>query len=205
MNNDRKNNRNSVSKRGLAPTGITGRVRRKTSETSDTTVSEANAATDQLSPDPANAVCQSCGGDLLFVDENRFCPKCNTQNNREFAESLSKMVSLTPGDLPQFIDCPGASVYDEQTGDVIEGADFIELDNESYEVKLVERAVFPPGHHGKRMIKPEHFGKIRRCQSCQDYTVRLRRKEGVDFCVPSTKYPNRKKLKTIEFVTHIHR
>ncbi|MDH4034406.1 MAG: hypothetical protein OEV80_11475, partial [candidate division Zixibacteria bacterium] len=51
-------------------------------------------------------------------------------------------------------------------------------------------------------IKREALGSIRRCQACQDYTVRMRRKEGADFCIPSSKFPHRKTLKSVHHVSY---
>ena len=68
--------------------------------------------------------------------------------------------------------------------------------------EIVDHAVYAPTHNKKRRIKKEALGKIRRCQGCQDYTVRMRRREGPDFFVPSYKHPGRKKLKTVEYVTY---
>ena len=147
-------------------------------------------------------VCVGCGGPLLFVDETRLCPKCNSAASHELTAVLSQTLVIPNGEDRQLIECPGASLYDEVTGRVIEGADFVEHEAGVYEVKLVKHAVFPPGHRRKRMITREAFGKIRRCRFCQDYTVRMRRKEGVDFCVPSRKFPHRKKLKPVDFVSH---
>jgi hypothetical protein len=61
--------------------------------------------------------------------------------------------------------------------------------------------VYAPTHSRRRRIKAEAFGKIRRCAACQDLTVRLRRREGPDFFIPSSKHPGRKKLKSVTYRT----
>ncbi|MFQ5606470.1 MAG: hypothetical protein ACE5GA_00880 [Candidatus Zixiibacteriota bacterium] len=146
--------------------------------------------------------CASCGAPLLFLDETRLCGKCNTEETIELSTALSGQVNRPTGEVSQFIECPGATIYDEKTGQVAEGADFIEYDDGSYEAKIVKRPHFPPGHRRRRMVTGDAFGKIRRCQACQDYTVRLRRKEGVDFCIPSSKFPRRTKLKSVDHISH---
>ncbi|HSG98934.1 MAG TPA: hypothetical protein VLB27_02725 [candidate division Zixibacteria bacterium] len=171
-----------------APQGKRGRVRRRDEESRQ--------------PEAPAEVCVACGGPLLFLDEVRLCPKCNSAASHELAAALSNTLVIPGDDEQQFIDCPGATLYDERSGLVVEGADFVEHDAGVYEVKLVKRAIFPPGHCRKRVVKREAFGKIRRCQACQDYTVRMRRREGPDFCVPSKKFPHRKKLKPVDFVSH---
>ena len=52
---------------------------------------------------------------------------------------------------------------------------------------------------GESMAEGEAMGDS--LASCQDYTVRMRRKEGPDFYIPSHKHPNRKKLKSVQHTT----
>lgn len=178
-------------KRNGVPHGKAGRVRR------------ATAKQEHVETKPVEDVCIGCGGPLLFTDEARLCPKCNTERTHELAAAIASGTIYTPNDEDQrFIECPGSSIYDESTGAVIEGADFIEREQGAYEVRIIKHGIYPPGHRSKRLVSQEQFGKIRRCQACQDYTVRLRRKEGVDFCVPSRKFPHRTKLKSVDIVSH---
>ncbi len=199
--------------KGAIPTGKRGRVRKRVAadsanEISDNTVS-AKSSESQAS---VSSVCVSCGGELLFVDEARLCPKCNTEASITMIKELSA-VALERAELDSgFIECPGATLFDEKTGEPIEGAvfgdDSVEPSSakdgagESYTVKHVKWPVFPPGHKKRRMIPTESYGKIRRCRACQDYTVRMRRREGADFCAPSSKFPNRKRLKSVDLVSH---
>lgn len=201
------------------PNGKTGRVRKKASAAGATKAAGAasalgaksdlsNSLTDtpaQLSIEPQDQhadFCISCGLPLIFLDEAKLCGRCNSEQTIELASALSGQLNIPNGDERQFIECPGASLYDDKTGLVSEGADFIEHDDGSYEARIVKRPHFPPGHCRRRLVSREKFGKIRRCQACQDYTVRLKRKEGVDFCIPSAKFPRRTKLKSIDIVSH---
>lgn len=186
----------SVSKgAGAIPNGKAGRVRRKS----------APAENSAQTPEQVSEVCINCGGPLLFVEETRLCGKCNTAETHEMVAALHSAIYRPEDSETQFVECPGASVLDEKTGQVVEGAVFVDHEDGSYEVKIIKRKVFPPSHRKRRMVKREAFGKIRRCQACQDYTVRLRRKEGVDFCVPSKNHPHRKKLKSVDFISHSER
>ncbi len=176
------------------PNGHKGRVRRKSN--SDEILRDR-----EVQADLAN-VCINCGGELLFVEETRLCPKCNSESSISMIRELS-MVVMTPAEMDRgFIECPGATLFDPKTREPIEGAVFGEDTNDGYSVKHVKWPVFPPGHKKRRMIPTEAYGKIRRCRACQDYTVRMRRKEGADFCAPSSKFPHRKRLKSIDFVGH---
>lgn len=188
------NSKNKASKPACAiPNTKGGRVRRK---------ADASVQPDQVKLEKS---CINCGGPLLFVDETRVCAKCNTAETHELAAALHSVTYHPEDSDTQFVECPGASVLDPKTGLVIEGAEFIDHEDGSYEVKILKRQVFPPAHRKRRMVKREAFGKIRRCQACQDYTVRLRRREGVDFCVPSKNHPHRKQLKPVDFISHTER
>ncbi|MEW5994038.1 MAG: hypothetical protein AB1744_06545 [Candidatus Zixiibacteriota bacterium] len=82
---------------------------------------------------------------------------------------------------------------------------WLDPDDPSAGYEIVKHPVYAPNHTKRRRIKREVLGKIRRCQACQDYTVRMRRKEGPDFFIPSSKYPGRKKLKSVHHVTRAPR
>jgi hypothetical protein len=97
-----------------------------------------------------------------------------------------------------FIECPGASVYEEGTRNVIAGVEFVDDAHPEKGYRVVDQQVFAPEHRKRRLIKKEHRSSIRRCQACQDLTVRLIRREGVDFFIPSPKHPRKTKLKSIE-------
>lgn len=97
-----------------------------------------------------------------------------------------------------FIECPGATVYEEGTKNVIGGAEFIDDGDPQKGYRIVGQPIFAPEHKSRRLVKKEHLNAIRRCQACQDLTVRLIRREGVDFFIPSPKHPRKTKLKSIE-------
>ena len=192
------------------PKGKAGRVRKKAA--SGTNASGAKLDVSDTQPDASQTAldvieqnsdfCVGCGSPLIFLDETKLCSRCNSEQTIELAATLSGQMNTPDGEDQQFIECPGASLYDEKTGLVSEGADFIEHENGAYEARIIKRPHFPPGHHRRRLVPRDAFGKIRRCQACQDYTVRLKRKEGVDFCVPSAKFPRRTKLKSVDIVSH---
>lgn len=93
------------------------------------------------------------------------------------------------------IECPGASLYDPVTDQVIAGVEFSDNEDACKGYRIIDRPIYAPNHKPKRRIKLSAQGKIRRCQACQDYTVRMRRREGPDFFIPSHKHPGRTKLK----------
>lgn len=185
-------------RRPAIPQGHKGRVRRKANENPalSSEESRSNASEDRAS------VCLSCGGELLFVDETRLCPKCNSESSISIIKELSAVI-MAPAELDRgFIECPGATLFDEATGEPLEGAVFEDDINGGYAVKHLKWPVFPPGHKKRRLIPTEAYGKIRRCRACQDYTVRMCRKEGADFCAPSARFPRRKHLKSVDLVSH---
>ena len=179
----------------LAPTGRKGKVRRKS---------------DSASSDSLTKHCVNCGAELTIIDNVPICSSCNTPEVVALATGITRIgvaavdAILQMDDGTTMIECPGATRYDEVTGEVTEGAEFVDLADGSYQVRVVLRHIFPPNHCKRRVLSPEARGKIRRCQACQDYTVRIRRREGVDFCVPSRKFPHRTKLRTVDdSISHV--
>lgn len=141
--------------------------------------------------------CIHCGRQLVQKGGIWLCHNCNSRD-LEFARIF---IEEKEDDGYVFIECPGATLYEEGTDDVIAGVRFLDEDpQKGYEI--VGHPVYAPTHTKRRRIKQEALGKIRRCQGCQDYTVRMRRREGPDFFVPSVKHPKRKKLKSVEYVTY---
>ena len=173
-----------------------GRVRRKPAEVDIAKTAALTVDAELLD------LCVSCGAKLIFESRTRLCTKCNTPETKSYLVTLGKALGDIDQHEPIVIECPGASICDSETGMVNEGAEFIDKPDGSYEVKIVSRPVYPPGHTRKKLISPEIFGRVRRCQACQDYTVRQMRREGPDFCAPSSKFPNRTKLKTVTDVSH---
>jgi len=97
-----------------------------------------------------------------------------------------------------FIECPGATIYEPGTRNVICGARFIDDNDPSKGFEIVDKPVYAPGHVRRRIIKKDHANSIRRCQACQDLTVRMMRREGPDMCIPSSRFPRRQRLKSVE-------
>ena len=142
--------------------------------------------------------CINCGRELILHGGVWLCLQCNS-------DEVPSLLVLTDDKAPDdyvFIECPGATLYQPGTNNVIAGVKFIDNDDPFKGFKIIGEPVFAPTHRKKRLIKREALGKIRRCQGCQDYTVRMRRKEGVDFFIPSPKHPNRKKLKSVTHYSH---
>ncbi len=140
--------------------------------------------------------CINCGQTLVVRNGVAVCPHCNSQdieNSQVFLESLD--------DEYVFIECPGATLYENGTNKVVAGAEFLDDNNPEKGYRIVKHAVYAPTHTRRRRIKRDAVGRIRRCQGCQDYTIRMRRPEGPDFYIPSNKHPNRKKLKTGNYRT----
>ena len=72
------------------------------------------------------------------------------------------------------IECPGATLYDVESGAVLQGVKWrdAELISQGYDV--VGQPLYAPNHTARRLIDAAQVGKITRCQACQDYTVRMR-------------------------------
>ncbi len=142
--------------------------------------------------------CVNCGKRLIKQGGAWLCVQCNSR------DIDATQIFLEDGEDRDhvFIDCPGASLYEPGTNQVVEGVEFYDNDDPCKGYRMIGQAVYAPNHRRRRRIKREALGKIRRCQACQDYTVRMRRPEGRDFFIPSSRHPGRKKLKAVEHVTY---
>ena len=87
------------------------------------------------------------------------------------------------------IECPGATLYHSGTDKVSAGVRFFDPDKPSSGYEIVDKPVFGPKHVSRRWVKKQDIHLIRRCQSCQDHTIRMRRKEGPNLYIPSRRHP----------------
>ena len=145
--------------------------------------------------------CINCHSPLIERHGVLVCLKCNPEQ-LEYSQIFEDRPAASGVEEKEddyiFIDCPGATLYQPGTDIVVAGVKFHDEKDPSKGFTIVKEPVFAPTHHKHRRIKSEALGKIRRCQGCQDYTVRMRRPEGPDFYIPSHKHPGRTKLKTVE-------
>jgi hypothetical protein len=137
--------------------------------------------------------CINCGQRLLQRGDLLLCPSCNSA---DLVDQPFLSFETCEAEDFVYIECPGATLYEPGTTDVIQGVEFDER-NAAGSYRIVGHAIYAPTHTKRRRIKREALGKIRRCQGCQDLTVRMRRKEGPDFFIPSRKFPRRTKLKSV--------
>ncbi len=121
------------------------------------------------------------------------CPKLPQTN----IENPFKDQDVDNGDKV-FIECPGATIYQPGTKRIIAGINFIDENDPDKGYEIIGNQVFAPEHKKRRLIKKEHLGSIRRCQACQDLTVRMIRREGPDFFIPNPRHPHKKQLKSID-------
>lgn len=126
-------------------------------------------------------VCIDCNSDLLAV---------------------SQIFTEAADDDYVVIECPGATLYKDGTNEIEAGARFIDENDPTKGYEIVRHPVYAPTHEKKRRIKAEALGHVRRCRGCQDLTVRMRRREGPDFCIPSSKHPGRTRLKAANYRTY---
>lgn len=141
--------------------------------------------------------CINCGQPLALRHGTPFCRQCNSEELSEASVFLEQ-----PSDDQVFIECPGATLYAPGTNEVIAGVSFHDRNDPFKGFKIIGDPVYAPNHKRRRRIKREALGRITRCQACQDYTIRMRRKEGPDFFIPSPKHPHRKKLKSVKHLSY---
>ncbi len=137
--------------------------------------------------------CINCHRELVQRNGTWICQQCNTQLDAV----LDGVIEGVESDEYVFIECPGATLYEPGTNNVIRGVKFVNENDPFMGHRIIVDPVYAPTHTKRRRIKREALGKIRRCQGCQDYTIRMRRPEGPDFYIPSHKHPGRTKLKSV--------
>lgn len=142
--------------------------------------------------------CINCGRPLYRQQGIWLCVKCNSRD----IDAARIFIEEKESDDSVFIECPGATLYEPGTHNVLAGVKFHDNDDPFKGYKIIDKPVYAPNHTRRRRIKREALGRIRRCQACQDYTVRMQRKEGPDFFIPSSKFPHRTKLKSVEHVSY---
>jgi len=142
--------------------------------------------------------CINCKRELVRHKGVYVCINCNPGA----IDTSAMFVDDLESDNHMFIECPGATLYEADTGEVIEGVRFHDDDDPASGYDIVGQQIFAPNHKKRRRIRRDAFGRIRRCRACQDYTIRMRRPEGRDFFIPSTKHPRRDKLRPMEHVTY---
>lgn len=142
--------------------------------------------------------CENCNRPLIKRDNVWLCLDCNSKD----IELSHIFTSEKDNEEYVFITCHGATLYEPGTNNVVAGVNFKDRHDPSKGYEIIDKPVYAPTHKKRRRIKKEHASRITRCQACQDYTVRMRRREGADFFIPSTKYPGRKKLKSVEHIAY---
>jgi len=131
-------------------------------------------------------VCLRCGGDLLTIGGLPFCARCNDREGDHY-NCLSwtiKMNAFSTQSNRILITCPGATVYHPGANTVAAGVRLLDPDDPSQGYEIAERPIYGPAHVLHRWVKKKDAHLIRRCRSCQDYTIRMRRKEGSDLFIP---------------------
>lgn len=144
------------------------------------------------------STCINCRGRLVSRRGVLVCPRCNSGET----DQIQGILEPFEDDDHVFIECPGATLYAAGTTEVVAGVKWHDNDDPLKGYKIIGNPVYAPDHRRRRRIKREALGRIRRCQACQDYTIRMRRKEGADFYIPSSKHPDRKKLKPVRHLTY---
>ncbi|MEW5796924.1 MAG: hypothetical protein AB1772_11265 [Candidatus Zixiibacteriota bacterium] len=143
--------------------------------------------------------CINCGRPLISRGGTLVCVDCNS----ELLAASEIFVESADPDGYIMIECPGATLYKDGSDIVEAGVRFLDDNDPSKGFEIIKHPIYSPTHEKKRRIKREAYGRIRRCRGCQDLTVRMRRREGPDFCVPSRKHPHRTRLRPAKYRTYV--
>ncbi len=136
-----------------------------------------------------NERCHHCGKTLEMIGGLPFCSRCNDREGKFYNPLSSSINDFADHTDRVLITCHGATLYDPATNDIIAGVRFVDEDDPSRGYEIVNRPVYGPSHVRHRWVKKGDVHLIRRCESCQDHTIRMKRKEGPDLYIPSRKGP----------------
>lgn len=161
------------------------------------TATFAEGATD-MEHEAQQHTCISCNRDLTRHRGILICLHCNP----EAIDTNDIFIEAIETDEHVFIECPGVTIYDSETGEIVEGVRWRDENDATRGYEVIGRQIYAPNHKHRRRIKKDAVGRIRRCQACQDYTIRMRRPEGRDFYIPSVHHRGRTKLRPMEHVTY---
>jgi hypothetical protein len=133
--------------------------------------------------------CQYCGEELQDVGGLPICPQCNDRRGEHYNFLFQSISDFSEKSDKVLIECPGATLYHPGTNDIAGGVRFNNPDDPLQGYEIVGQPVYGPKHVRRRWVKKENSHLIRRCESCQDHTIRMRRKEGPDLYIPSRRGP----------------
>jgi hypothetical protein len=128
--------------------------------------------------------CGRCGGKMQLIGGLPFCTHCNDREGEHYNYLSSSINEFSEQSDQVLIICPGATLYHPGTNKVAAGVRFFDHEDPSKGYEIISRPVFSPNHVRHRWVKTEHAHLIRRCRSCQDYTIRMKRKEGPNLYIP---------------------
>lgn len=104
--------------------------------------------------------------------------------DKKSSQFLSSIDAYGAESNKVLIECSGATRYHPDSFDVSAGVKFVDRDDPARGLEIISHPIYGPNHVAKRWVKKEDAHLIRRCQSCQDYTIRMRRREGPDLYIP---------------------
>lgn len=134
-------------------------------------------------------ICPHCGDLLQEMGGLPICERCNDQRGENYNYLSQSIADFSENSDKVLIECPGATLYHPGTNEVAAGVSFHDSEDPSRGYEIIDRPVYGPKHVKRRWVKKEDLHLIRRCQSCQDHTIRMRRKEGPDLYIPSRRGP----------------
>ena len=131
-----------------------------------------------------------CGQPLEIIGGLMLCRRCNDTQGEYYSHLTRSIDDFARQADKVLIECPGATLYFPDSNDIAAGVRFLDDHDPSRGHDIVKEPVYGPAHVRRRWVRRQDAHLIRRCQSCQDYTVRMRRKEGPDLYIPSRRRPN---------------
>ncbi|MBD3217106.1 MAG: hypothetical protein GF310_02435 [candidate division Zixibacteria bacterium] len=121
-------------------------------------------------------ICPICGKQMKKFNDVFICVECNDRYG-DYYNFFANAVSEYKGDDGRemvMIDCPGATIYDENNSEVVQGAKWNDPRDFSKGYTIIGKRVYAPDHQPKRVIPKEKVNNICRCQACQDLTIKMR-------------------------------
>ena len=106
--------------------------------------------------------CINCGRPLTKYHGVAMCLHCN----RDAIDTSDIFVDTIESDEHAFIECPGATLYDPETGEVVKGIRWRDEDDATKGYDIIGEQIYAPNHKHRRRVRKDARGKIRRCRAC---------------------------------------
>ncbi len=118
--------------------------------------------------------CHICGKVMREYKGVYLCLPCNERYGDFYGFFNSASRDYHEEKEYVIIECPGVTIYDESNQRVVQGVKWNDDRDHAKGYEVIGKQIFAPNHTKTRRVPKDKANNISRCQSCQDFTVRMR-------------------------------